>query len=300
MTMGAEPAVSILMPFYQTADFIDEAIRSVLGQTYTHWELLLIHDGGTDGSLEIASRWAAQYPDRIRLLAHPEGNNHGLPAARNLGLAQARGAYIALLDADDLWLPEKLQHQMLLASHHPHCALFGEASLYWYSWSPQAQEPDQVIAPGITADTCIAPPQAALTLYPLGEGAAPCPSSLLMKTAVLKRLGGFETAFSGPYMVFEDQAFLIKFYLQETVYFASTCLNRYRQRPESLMGTLQQKGNYLEVKRYFFRWLQNYLHTSLPNADPRVMQALKRNLQADSCWGKIRRLLTLKNLRSHG
>jgi hypothetical protein len=298
--MLAEPIVSILMPFYQTADFMDEAIRSVLTQTYANWELLLIYDGGADGSLEIASRWAAEYPNRIRLLAHPDRENHGLPAARNLGLAQARGDYIALLDADDVWLPEKLQHQVMLALRHPHCALFGEASLYWYSWSPQARASDQVIAPGIAADTCIEPPQAALTLYPLGEGAAPCPTSLLMKTEVLRRLGGFETAFSGPYMVFEDQAFLIKFYLQETVYFSSSCLNRYRQRPESLMGSLQQKGNYIALKRFFLRWLQAYLHTHIPNPDLQVMQALRRQLHTHTYWRKIHRLFALKNMRFHG
>ncbi|MBX5438183.1 MAG: glycosyltransferase family 2 protein [Thermoflavifilum sp.] len=279
----AQPLISVLMPYYQTVDFLEEAIHSVMAQTYREWELLLIDDGATDGSQEIARHWAETYPDRIRLLTHPDGGHHGLPATRNLGLAQAKGAYTALLDADDVWLPEKLEHQITLATRYPHCALFGEASLYWYSWQHTGGT-DTLIYPGITLDEPIDPPRAALELYPLGTGAAPCPSSLLMNTAVLRELGGFETAFSGPYMVYEDQALLAKFYLQKTVFFSSSCLNRYRQRPQSLVSELHQRQNYWQIHRYFLKWLEQYVHTHCPDPDPRILQAIRRAKRKSSIW----------------
>ncbi|SFV32045.1 glycosyltransferase family 2 protein [Thermoflavifilum thermophilum] len=287
--MPSNPTVSVLIPFYQAGRFIGEAIESVVMQTYRDWELLLIDDGTTDESAQIARQWAERYPDRIYLLNHPDHSNHGLPAARNLGLSHARGRYVALLDADDVWLPEKLETQIRLARRFPECGLFGEGSLYWYSWSGQSNTgQDEIIYPGIRLDARIDPPEAALTLYPLGKGAAPCPSSLLMKTETLKKLDGFETAFSGPYMVFEDQAFLMKFYLQEPVYFAATCLNRYRQRPDSLMGSWQQNHHEYEIHRYYFHWLEHYLKAHFRLPDPRVEKALRQARSEYSFWKQIK------------
>lgn len=96
------PRVSIVMPVYNVERYIAEAIDSVLAQTFDDWELLIIDDGGSDRSIDIA----AEYCDpRIRIIAQ---RNRGLAGARNTGIAYARGDYVALLDSDDRWLPEKL------------------------------------------------------------------------------------------------------------------------------------------------------------------------------------------------
>lgn len=98
----AAPRVSIVMPVYNVERYVAEAIDSVLAQTFHDWELLVIDDGGSDRSIDIA----AEYCDpRIRIIAQ---RNRGLAGARNTGIAHARGDYIALLDSDDRWLPEKL------------------------------------------------------------------------------------------------------------------------------------------------------------------------------------------------
>lgn len=96
------PRVSVIMPVYNVEAYVAEAIDSVLAQTFSDWELVIVDDGGNCASIEICR----QYNDpRIRIVSQV---NRGLAGARNTGILHARGAYIALLDADDRWLPEKL------------------------------------------------------------------------------------------------------------------------------------------------------------------------------------------------
>ena len=100
-----EPAVSVIIIFLNEERFLPEAIESVFGQTYTNWELLLIDDGSSDGSVGIARQYARQHPNRVRYLDHEGHRNRGMSASRNFGIQHARGKYIALGDADDVWLP---------------------------------------------------------------------------------------------------------------------------------------------------------------------------------------------------
>src|SRR5687768_176289 len=102
------PLISAVIIFLNGERFLDEAVRSVLVQTYPNWELLLCDDGSADAATSIAKRYALQHPDRIRYLDHPGHANRGMSATRNLGLHHARGEFIAWLDADDVWLPEHL------------------------------------------------------------------------------------------------------------------------------------------------------------------------------------------------
>lgn len=108
----ANTTVSIIMPMYNSERFIREAIDSVLAQTYTDWELLVVDDGSTDNSTSIVKEYADK-DHRIRLLFN---NRHiGIPSApRNMGVSNAKGRYIAFLDSDDMWLPRKLEHQIPL------------------------------------------------------------------------------------------------------------------------------------------------------------------------------------------
>lgn len=95
--------VSVIIPVYKAEKYIAATIESVLNQTYENFELILVNDGSPDKSVEICE----QFTDpRIRII-HQE--NRGVSAARNAGIRQAQGEYVALLDADDLWLPEKLE-----------------------------------------------------------------------------------------------------------------------------------------------------------------------------------------------
>lgn len=104
-----KPRVSVIMPAYNAARFIGDAIRSVQAQTITDWELLVLDDGSTDDTCAIVKSMAEQ-DERIRLL--PNGENMGVARTRNRGFELSRGEYIALLDSDDLWQPRKLEIQL--------------------------------------------------------------------------------------------------------------------------------------------------------------------------------------------
>lgn len=104
----SERKVSIIVPVYNAEKFIEETIRSVKAQTEENWELILAENGSEDKSGEILEKIAAS-DDRVRVLRL---GKTGAAGARNEGLKVARGRYIAFLDADDLWKPEKLEHEI--------------------------------------------------------------------------------------------------------------------------------------------------------------------------------------------
>lgn len=101
-------AFSVLIASYNYERYLRQAIESVLCQTYSDFELLIIDDNSQDGSLALAASYASR-DARIRVLRHPDGKNHGLPATLQLGLSEAKGEYIAFLESDDLWLPDCLE-----------------------------------------------------------------------------------------------------------------------------------------------------------------------------------------------
>jgi glycosyltransferase involved in cell wall biosynthesis len=100
------PVISIVMPVYNTAKYVEAAIESVLAQTFVDFELLIIDDAGPDNSIELCRAYS---DPRIRIISQA---NRGLAGARNTGIRHARGQYIALLDSDDLWEPEKLERHI--------------------------------------------------------------------------------------------------------------------------------------------------------------------------------------------
>jgi glycosyltransferase involved in cell wall biosynthesis len=107
------PAVSVIMPVYNVEAFVGDAIRSVLSQSFRDFELIIVDDGGADGSLAICKSFD---DPRIHIVTQ---RNRGLAGARNTGIAQAHGRYIALLDSDDLWEREKLAIHVTQLDGHP-------------------------------------------------------------------------------------------------------------------------------------------------------------------------------------
>ena len=103
------PKVSVVMPLYNAEAYIEQAICSVKAQSMEDWELIVIDDGSSDASLEIAQAFAAE-DSRIQVLRNKQ--NMGVSRTRNRGIALSRGEYIALLDSDDVWYPEKLRCQL--------------------------------------------------------------------------------------------------------------------------------------------------------------------------------------------
>lgn len=107
MTVGEPSLVSVVIPTYQRSDTILRAIASVRGQSYPNWELWIVDDASTDDTAEVVQRL-----DDARIHYLRQDVNRGTGAARNAGMARARGDYIAFLDSDDEWLPHKIQAQI--------------------------------------------------------------------------------------------------------------------------------------------------------------------------------------------
>lgn len=105
------PLVSIVIPIYNAEKYIQQTIDSVFKQSFEDWELILVNDGSTDNTNEILNQLAIQWPNKISVL---HKNNSGVADTRNIGMAKAKGKYIALLDADDFWLPENLEKKVSL------------------------------------------------------------------------------------------------------------------------------------------------------------------------------------------
>lgn len=102
------PSISVIIPSYNYESYMYEAIKSVLLQSLKDFELIIVDDGSTDDSMAVARSFAGQ-DQRITVLQHPDGKNHGLAATLQLGVAESKGEYIAFLEADDIWLSTCLE-----------------------------------------------------------------------------------------------------------------------------------------------------------------------------------------------
>ena len=276
--MNRKSLVSVIVIFWNAEKFIEEAIESVFTQTYENWELLLVDDGSSDSSTELALRHVTERPGHVRYLEHDGHLNRGMSAARNLGISNAKGEYIALLDADDVWLPHKLEQQVAILDSQPEVAMVYGPTQWWYSWSGQPEDSrrdsyDFVKEFGFPLNTAIKPPTLLPLLLRVGA-AAPCLCSILVRREAVEEIGGFEEEFAGLY---EDQAFYAKLYLRKPVFVASQCWARYRQHPDSCCAIVAKTRNDASLRLFFLNWLQGYLSEQKVE-DTEIWKALQRAL----------------------
>jgi glycosyltransferase involved in cell wall biosynthesis len=132
------PRVSVITPVYNGEKYLDEAIQSVLSQTYEDWELLLIDDGSSDRSVTIAREYTIRHPNKIRYLEHPGHANRGQFSTRILGAEHARASVVAMLDQDDVWDRDYLvEHFRIWAKVQPHNVFLSYGpSLCWFHNDP--------------------------------------------------------------------------------------------------------------------------------------------------------------------
>lgn len=105
------PKISIVMTCFNHANYIEEAITSILSQTYTDWELIIVNDGSTDNSVDIIEKYLKK-DHRIKLILHSQKTNRGIAESTLLGIKKSRGKYVAFLEDDDIWLPTNLQEKI--------------------------------------------------------------------------------------------------------------------------------------------------------------------------------------------
>ncbi len=257
------PLVSVITIFLNGEKFIREAIESVLAQTYDNWELLLVDDGSTDNSAKIALEYTQRYPVKARYLEHEGHVNRGMSASRNLGVSHTRGEYIALLDADDVWLPRKLEQQVEILNALAEVGMVYGSTQTWFSWTGNREDADRDFKRkiGVEPNTVVRPPK--LFVLCLGDHAkTPATCSVMIRRESVERIGGFEASFRGMY---EDQAFFTKAFLEIPVFVSGQLWDRYRQHPDSCCNIAEMTGHYNPYQpnrahHLFLNWLVNYLH----------------------------------------
>ncbi|PZO14593.1 MAG: glycosyl transferase family 2 [Leptolyngbya foveolarum] len=276
--METLPLVSIITPFFNAEAYFEEAIASVMAQTYSRWELLLVDDGSSDRSSAIAQQKAAQYPSKIYYLEHAGHQNLGKSSARNLGIQQAQGDYIALLDADDVYEPLKLEKQVALLQAHPQAGMVYGPTLYWYGWTGKASDSrrDRLAYLGVPANTLIQPPHL-MTLYLKTSGVVPCTCGLMARRQIVEAVGGFDEAIQHLY---EDQVFIAKLCLQAPVFVEAGCWDKYRQHPDSSSVVAARQGEYHPLRLNparlaFLSWLGDYLKAQ-QQQDKALLQAYQQ------------------------
>jgi glycosyltransferase involved in cell wall biosynthesis len=159
------PLVSVILPAYNRARYLRAALESVLAQDYRPLEVVVVDDGSTDGTAQVASA----HP-QVRCLRQP---NRGVAAARNAGLTASRGAFVAFLDSDDLWVPEKLRLQVGFLLAHADVG-------YCLARMRTFLEPGCVLPPGVRPAVLARPSIGAV------------PSTMIARREVFERVGGFD------------------------------------------------------------------------------------------------------------
>lgn len=279
MDMPNKPIVSVIMIFLNAKQFIREAIESVRAQTYEHWELLLVDDGSNDGSEELARQYASQNPSRILYLEHEGHINRGMSASRNLGIRNASGKYVAFLDADDYWLPERLATHVGILDSHPSIGMLYGTAKYWFSWTGDPRDRARDSVPKLrTRKEIRFDPPALLPLLLAGKAEVPCTCSILVRREVVQEIGGFEESFTGMY---EDQAFYAKVCLATPVLATGDCLAWYRQHPNSHSTAVVESGNLWATEYIFLKWLEAYCSVHGVR-DPVLLQTIRRKLWLNS------------------
>jgi glycosyltransferase involved in cell wall biosynthesis len=254
---AVKPLVSVITIFLNEERFLAQAVESVLGQTYDEWELLLCDDGSTDGSTAIAKAYADRYPDRVRYLDHPGHVNRGMSATRNLGLAHGAGRLVGFLDADDVWLPEKLERDVAALERNPAAGMVVAPALYWHSWTGDTGDTglDQQSRVGAAPGRITRGPKVLHRIL-RGSAEALCTCAVLVRRDAVVAVGGFEDRFQG---LFEDQAFFAKILLDYDVCSIPDCLALYRQHSDSCCAQASQTLPLLAARhREYLEWLSSY------------------------------------------
>ncbi|QDV39639.1 glycosyltransferase family 2 protein [Tautonia plasticadhaerens] len=181
-TPAADPAVSVLMPAYNAARYLEQAVRSILGQGFDDLELLVIDDGSDDDTPALLRRLAEADP-RLHALSRP---NAGIVATRNQLLAMARGELLAVMDSDDVAEPGRIARQVDYLRNHPECVAVGSAVLVidpqgdpLCVWNDDVSTHEQIDALHLEGH----------------RGAVLCQPSVTMRAEAVRAVGGFRRRF---------------------------------------------------------------------------------------------------------
>jgi glycosyltransferase involved in cell wall biosynthesis len=263
------PTVSIVLPCYNARKWLPESLKSIESQTFSDWELLCVDDGSEDESAELVRNFrSSSCREHVHILQHEMHANRGLPASRNLAVSRAKGKYVALLDADDIWMPEKLEHDISIFEKYGSIGAVMSTAEYFYE-DGSASHLDGYV----TGDRVVEPPDYLFECLIAQKNCVPCPSTVAVKLLVLQNAGGFDERFANH----EDQVFYAKLWLRNKVYISNSCLTRYRRHEQSMVSVSERTGNTQRLD--FLLFLENLL---LKYGDKFLLSAFD-----ELCWREL-------------
>ncbi len=213
--------VSVVIPAYNAERWIAETLRSVFSQTYPHWEIILIDDGSLDESVVIATDLAREVSQHVEVIST---TNHGVSSARNLGISKARGDFIAFIDSDDLWHPDKLSSQVEFMEKNDDVLGVG----CWYEVVDESNEK-------VLSVKSVSWERASIRSWMAFESGGPLlPSTLVLKTSALTQVGFFDESLSTA----ADTDFAWRLVMCGTVGTICRPLTRYRTSPGQMHRNL--------------------------------------------------------------
>ena len=210
---SANPKVSVIIPVFNGAKYLAEALQSVFAQTWQDYEVIVVDDGSTDDSMEICK----QFPD-VRIIHHQE--NRGQSAARNTGVRHAKGEYIAFLDQDDRWYPEKLARQVPILEKGPTYGMV-------YSNADQIDENGRIVIRNVLDILSVQPKKSIMDC--LGSDMFILPGTVLIRKSVFEQVGGFDERLSG----YEDDDLFSRVFQTTRIYYIRDSLLQWRIYPAS-------------------------------------------------------------------
>jgi len=250
MSQSPNPQVSVVIPSYNCAAYLPEALDSLLAQTYADFEILVIDDGSTDQTAELLQAYCTQHP-KITAIRQ---QNQGVAVARNHGIQQAKGEWIAFLDADDILLPDKLAAQLALADAYPNVGMIHSG---WQRVDSQGRFQMNV-------EPWLWVPE--LNLESWLRWKPVLPSAMLFRRQWLVRAGGFDRRF--PPAEDTDLVLRLSFMGCEAKWLPQITV-KYRQHDSSAMqkGLPQAKSLSAVIDHFFsqpnlpesIRWLENQI-----------------------------------------
>jgi glycosyltransferase involved in cell wall biosynthesis len=265
--MSPTPQVSVVMIFLDPGPYLHEAVASVLAQTRSDLELLLVDDGSRDGSDAVARSWAAR-DDRVVVLTHPGRANRGTAASRDLGVSRARGCWITFLDGDDVWAPDHLERQLAAAARHPGAGIVVSPPTIWVSWRGEGSD---------TVRPLPYPPGVLLPAGALLESAtftgAPIPTcGLMFRRSIVPADGLCDPGFRG---LFEDQTMIARLTVRSPAVAVDESTSRYRQHGGSVVHRSPGRGSRDPATLRYLDWIEAFL-TEHDECTPDRQAALSR------------------------
>ncbi len=270
----------VFIPAWNEQDNLPAALDELAAEL-PDVDVLVVDDGSTDGSSQLARRIAAEHPDRVRYLDHTGHRTLGMSASRNAGVQAAGGRYIAYLDGDDRWMPEKLESQVALMAEHRRARIIYGPLTRWYSWTGQPEDQDRDDLYGIhgdgytlSTDRLFEPPELVALMVRHRDLV---PSGALFERDLFLDVGGAEDEFTDSH---EDAVVFVKMCMVAPAYCGTRSWYLYRQYPGDLRAERRagrpdaDRPRGPEGRRRFLDWVLEYYRTNGID-DPALLRALR-------------------------